>query len=77
MSKGYAKNDVEDSLKTMKYDDITATYLLLGRRANDVSWKHKTTCRHKNDWNRTVKFLINLRIAVITLSGKQLKYLSR
>ena len=29
---GYARKDVEDSLTQNKYDDITATYLLLGRR---------------------------------------------
>ena len=34
---GYGKTDIEDSLKTQKYDDIFATYLLLGRRASDVS----------------------------------------
>uniref|UniRef100_A0A665X969 MAP/microtubule affinity-regulating kinase 3 n=1 Tax=Echeneis naucrates TaxID=173247 RepID=A0A665X969_ECHNA len=30
---GYSKNEINDSLAKMKYDDITATYLLLGRRA--------------------------------------------
>lgn len=34
---GYNKSDIEDSLRTQKYDDIFATYLLLGRRSSDVS----------------------------------------
>ncbi|XP_012943414.1 MAP/microtubule affinity-regulating kinase 3 isoform X4 [Aplysia californica] len=34
---GYARKDIEDSLKIQKYDDIHATYLLLGRRTTDVS----------------------------------------
>lgn len=34
---GYNKSDIEDSLKQQKYDDIFATYLLLGRRSSDVS----------------------------------------
>ncbi|XP_067942404.1 MAP/microtubule affinity-regulating kinase 3-like isoform X3 [Watersipora subatra] len=31
---GYDQKEIEDSLKQSKYDDITATYLLLGRKAN-------------------------------------------
>lgn len=34
---GYVRKDVEDSLAQNKYDDITATYLLLGRRTTMVS----------------------------------------
>uniref|UniRef100_A0A665X9H2 MAP/microtubule affinity-regulating kinase 3 n=1 Tax=Echeneis naucrates TaxID=173247 RepID=A0A665X9H2_ECHNA len=34
---GYSKNEINDSLAKMKYDDITATYLLLGRRAGGSS----------------------------------------
>ncbi|CAG7689955.1 unnamed protein product [Allacma fusca] len=33
---GYGKTDIEESLKTQKYDDIFATYLLLGRRTSDL-----------------------------------------
>jgi len=33
---GYNKSDIEDSLKTQKYDDLFATYLLLGRRSSDL-----------------------------------------
>lgn len=35
VSMGYTKKDVEDSLSNQRYDDVTATYLLLGRRKSD------------------------------------------
>lgn len=34
---GYSRTEIEDSLKSQKYDDVYATYLLLGRRSSDVS----------------------------------------
>lgn len=34
---GYSQKEVEDSLLQQKYNDIMATYLLLARRASDVS----------------------------------------
>lgn len=34
---GYSRAEIEDSLKSQKYDDVYATYLLLGRRSSDVS----------------------------------------
>ena len=37
---GYEPKEVEESLKQWKYDDITATYLLLGRKPlNEVNNK--------------------------------------
>ncbi|CAG0889532.1 unnamed protein product [Cyprideis torosa] len=33
---GYSRSDIEESLKNMKYDDIFATYLLLGRKSSDL-----------------------------------------
>lgn len=33
---GYSREELNDSLAKMKYDDITATYLLLGRKAAEV-----------------------------------------
>ncbi|XP_041831411.1 MAP/microtubule affinity-regulating kinase 3-like [Melanotaenia boesemani] len=33
---GYSRDEINDSLTKMKYDDITATYLLLGRKAAEV-----------------------------------------
>lgn len=34
---GYNKKDIEESLSQQKYNDIMATYLLLGKRLSDVS----------------------------------------
>eukprot|EP00106_Octopus_bimaculoides_P003299 XP_014770741.1 PREDICTED: serine/threonine-protein kinase MARK1-like [Octopus bimaculoides] len=36
-SMGYTLKDVENSLSQQKYDDIMATYLLLGRRTSDIA----------------------------------------
>ncbi|XP_061563359.1 MAP/microtubule affinity-regulating kinase 3-like isoform X2 [Cololabis saira] len=33
---GYSRDEINDSLSKMKYDDITATYLLLGRKAAEA-----------------------------------------
>ncbi|XP_036429952.1 MAP/microtubule affinity-regulating kinase 3a isoform X4 [Colossoma macropomum] len=32
---GYSREEIQESLSKMKYDEITATYLLLGRKANE------------------------------------------
>ena len=34
---GYNRTEIEDSLRTQKYDDVFATYLLLERRSTAVS----------------------------------------
>jgi len=34
---GYNRSEVEESLRTAKFDDAYASYLLLGRRSTDVS----------------------------------------
>lgn len=34
---GYNRADIEQSLETNRYDDVFATYLLLGRKSTDVS----------------------------------------
>lgn len=36
-SMGFTKSEIEDSLEQAKYDDVFATYLLLGRKTTDVS----------------------------------------
>lgn len=33
---GFSPEDIQESLAKMKYDEITATYLLLGRKSSEV-----------------------------------------
>lgn len=33
---GYSRESIQESLARMKYDEITATYLLLGRKSSEV-----------------------------------------
>lgn len=35
---GYNRQEIEDSLSQVRYDDVFATYLLLGRKSTDVSY---------------------------------------
>jgi hypothetical protein len=35
---GHPRGEVLDSLKTHKFDDIYASYILLGRKSSDVSY---------------------------------------
>ena len=41
VSMGYNRSEVEESLRTHKFDDAYASYLLLGRRSTDVSRPRK------------------------------------
>lgn len=38
---GYNRQEIEDSLSQVRYDDVFATYLLLGRKSTDVSFPNK------------------------------------
>lgn len=37
MTMGFPKDEITESLHGQKYDDVMATYLLLGRKAPEVS----------------------------------------
>lgn len=39
---GYNRQEIEDSLSQVRYDDVFATYLLLGRKNTDVSFNTHT-----------------------------------
>lgn len=39
---GYNRQEIEDSLTQGRYDDVFATYLLLGRKNTDVRKCHET-----------------------------------
>jgi hypothetical protein len=41
---GYNRSEIEESLANAKYDDVFATYLLLGRKSSDVSTSIGYTC---------------------------------
>lgn len=46
VSLGYNKQEIDDSLTQCKYDDVFATYLLLGRKTSDVSWEREVCFVH-------------------------------
>lgn len=41
---GYNRSEIEESLANAKYDDVFATYLLLGRKSSDVSTNYTCVC---------------------------------
>lgn len=43
---GYSQEEIQESLSKMKYDEITATYLLLGRKSSEVSKVHTVIHLH-------------------------------
>ncbi len=52
---GYSREEINNSLSKMKYDDITATYLLLGRKAAEVRGGY-----HGNDRSEPAEIIIEL-----------------
>lgn len=46
---GYNLEEIQDSLAKMKYDEITATYLLLGRKASEVQMS-ACYCHSASQW---------------------------
>lgn len=56
---GYSRGEIEESLSQAKYDDIFATYLLLGRKNNDVSI---------HAWHKWLSVMYANQVVMITFS---------
>ena len=58
---GYNRSEIEESLRTSKFDDCYASYLLLGRKPSDVSqlFLHKTKLLFRVFLNPKTHFMSN------------------
>lgn len=67
---GYSRGEIEESLSQAKYDDIFATYLLLGRKNNDVSI-HVASVMYANQVVMISFFLVlySLKVTVLGLGA--------
>lgn len=52
---GYSQEEIQESLSKMKYDEITATYLLLGRKSSEVSSIRTNAKKQRNQKVSLVK----------------------
>lgn len=68
---GYNLEEIQDSLAKMKYDEITATYLLLGRKASEVDVP--TRCSSKCLFPRRREEIQNGRSERRSVRPRQLK----
>lgn len=76
LNMGYTRQAVEDSITHQKYDDVQATYLLLGRRTSDVSFlsevKYDCNCEEKASFDFCVlKRALCLKTCPLLLVGGQ------
>ncbi|XP_015260183.1 PREDICTED: MAP/microtubule affinity-regulating kinase 3-like [Cyprinodon variegatus] len=59
---GYSREKITDSLSKMKYDDITATYLLLGRKAGEMDLASTSLLKpHPSSSSHSPAHLLNQR----------------
>lgn len=72
---GFGRDDIRDSLVSHKYNEITATYLLLGRKT-EVSPR---ACQTPSDSDHPIKSLIefNSHVTMETVSSQQVARSSR
>ena len=52
---GYSRDEIEDSLRQRKYDDVMANYLLLGKRTTEVI-----------DWCLLIFVIDNWKLSILT-----------
>lgn len=56
---GHPREDIEESLRAKKYDDIMANYLLLGKRANEVLYIRRAVCVMRTRHSLTISLLFS------------------
>lgn len=66
---GYSRAEIEESLSQAKYDDIFATYLLLGRKSNDVCIEYVIKLNNSLHYYSECS-LINIKIIFVLYSLK-------
>uniref|UniRef100_A0A3Q3XCC9 MAP/microtubule affinity-regulating kinase 3 n=1 Tax=Mola mola TaxID=94237 RepID=A0A3Q3XCC9_MOLML len=72
---GYSIEEINDSLAKMKYDDITATYLLLGRKAAEVEGGDSALLKPRpSSSSQSPAHLLHQRGSASSTSSKQRRY---
>jgi hypothetical protein len=69
---GYNRSEIEESLASSKYDDVFATYLLLGRKSSDVSMLlhilDSSNVKERSWFPYSIMLLLQLKAEVCVLS---------
>ncbi|XP_018087563.1 MAP/microtubule affinity-regulating kinase 3 isoform X4 [Xenopus laevis] len=79
---GYSKEEIQESLSKMKYDEITATYLLLGRKSSELDASDSSSSsnlslakvRPNSDLNSNSGQSPHHKVRSISSSQKQRRY---
>ena len=68
---GYCRAEVQESLRTHKFDDCYASYLLLGRKSTEVSQSSPSSPRrHSSRFRATIEQNLSLKV-LFGLSGRR------